>query len=86
MVKGIAKYAVVVNGTGVDGFEQAIFISGESQPTDAVTSASELLQAARALAGGKTAKRRSQSLAAAAIGFLMGCAATVFVWLLSVML
>ena len=83
MVKGVAKQAVVVKGTGVDGFEQAIFISTANMEQEKVASAAELLDAARRIAGAKVRKKRSDTVVSALIGFLAGCGATVFVWVLT---
>ena len=85
MVKGIAKRAVVVQGTGVDGFEQAIFISSGAEEGEKIASAAELLDAARRIAGAKARKKRSETVTAAIVGFLAGCAVTVFVWLLTLL-
>ena len=51
MVKGIVKHAVIVRGTGVDHFDEAIFLSDGTQPE--ISSATELLTAARRIAGEK---------------------------------
>ena len=85
MVKGVAKQAVVVKGTGVDGFEQAIFISASSIEQEKVSSAAELLDAARRIAGAKVRKKRSEILVSSLIGFLAGCGVTVFLWLLTLL-
>lgn len=54
MVKGVAKYAVVVRGTGADGFSDAIFISdSENRDELFISSADDLLKVARKIAGEK---------------------------------
>lgn len=85
MVKGVAKQAVVVKGTGLDGFEQAIFISTSNMEQEKVASAAELLEAARRIAGAKVRKKRSDTVISSIIGFLAGCGVTVFVWLLTLL-
>lgn len=85
MVKGVAKRAVVVKGTGVDGFEQVIFISSGAEENEKVASAEELLDAARRIAGAKAKKKRSETVTASLVGFLAGCGVTVFVWLLTLL-
>ena len=85
MVKGVAKRAVVVKGTGVDGFEQAIFISSGAEESEKVASAAELLDAARRIAGAKAKKKRSETVISSLVGFLAGCGVTVFVWLLTLL-
>ena len=85
MVKGVAKQAVVVKVTGVDGFEQDIFISSSNTEQEKVSSAAELLDAARRIAGAKVRKKRSDTITSSVLGFLAGCGVTVFVWLLTVL-
>ena len=85
MIKGVAKQAVVVKGTGVDGFEQAIFISSSEGEQERIASAEELLDAARRIAGGKVRKKRNDTIVSSLIGFLAGCGVTVFVWLLTLL-
>lgn len=83
MVKGVAKNAVVVNGTSLDDFEQAIFISSGDQYGEKVTSAAELLDVARRIAGTKVRRKRSDALIGALIGFLSGSAVTAFIWFIT---
>ncbi len=73
MVKGVAKYAVVVKGTGVDGFSDAIFISdGRLSAENGIRSEQELLLAARRIAGESKARPRKKILPFAA-AFAAGC-------------
>ena len=85
MVKGVAKYAVVVRGTGVDGFSDAIFISDSPHGAEkGIRSEQELLLAARRIAGGGVKKRRNilPLLAAFAAGCLFAAAALLLWYVL----
>ena len=53
MVKGAFKQAVVVKGTGVDGFSSAVFISDSLPDEYLLSSADDFLRAARRIAGEK---------------------------------
>ena len=76
------KHAVVISGMESDRFEQVIFISGD----EAEANVRELLPLARVLNKAASDKKTGFSIAVLAMGFLTGCAATVFVWLLCLML